>query len=268
MKRLLHACFNEPIPDEEWDRVVSLGFDGARIDAMETFTLEGMNAIVNPCLDRYLSPLVIVSRPEQCELLPQGIDIEVLNEPDIRKHPAPYFNDDPAGYITLVQQVNNAALLRQQSVWAGAPSNLDERGFNWLRAVAPNFPVEVGVSFHRYPESGCGPQEAHQGYRNRSDEMRALRDIIGDRPYGHSEGGFHTAPQSGPWWRLGRKVTWTDDQVASMWTWEWTFLEEQGCAFGTLFQIHDGPNADGESHFGVWRLDGTLKPVAFTVAKT
>jgi hypothetical protein len=235
-----------------------------------------------------LRPLTTVWYPDEVLDLPPGADIEVGNEPDLE-------GPDPDVYATQVQAIYEVAKPLGLAVWAGVVSNLNDRGFDYLRAVVPLLPEGVNISVHRYPHDDWrhllrgtpAPLVPHKGFSLRVEEVDALRWVIGDRRWGVSEFGYHTAPRTlsgldnllkllahrygaSEVNELLKQLQWTDEQVKDYVACEWVFWEQQGAEFAMLFQINDGPT-DGENvsenHYGARFHDGTWKPVIETFVR-
>ena len=253
MRRLLQAVFNEPIPRQTMEEIAALGFDGIRIDAQQVRAPAGMARLVEPALDAGLWPLVIVRDGEACAWLPKGTAIELRNEPDLE-------GPDPATYRDLLRGMRAAANVHGLELWGGVVSNLVTRGFRYLRTIAPDLPERVTI--HWYPHRPWLQQAGHQG-RSRQQELDLFRETVGDRIFGVSEFGFHTAPACSGfwWWRRCRALT--DDEAAQRIRAEFAFWESAGAAFATLYQLNDGPDARQPlDRYGIRAFGGEWKPQA------
>lgn len=222
-----------------------------------------------------LQPLVIVRDAHQVlalEGIISGCDVELWNEPDgtVDGH------YQPGNYARMVSAFLAACQRVGAVPWIGAISNLHHSGLAWLQEMlaAVSFrlaPAEAfGVSAHWYPV-GRSRLNAHSGFSSRADEVEELKWIIGERPWGISEFGFHTAPQLLirwlPRWRWNTWA-WTDQQVADNIAQEWEFWRTQGANFCCLYQITDGQENIAEDRFGIRRCctdPFNWKPSAFTV---
>ncbi len=139
-------------------------------------------------------------------------------------------------------------------LYIGAVSNLNDRGFSFLRDLPwPAYPREVCCSVHRYPD-GHSPLNPQRGSRSRDEEIQKVREIVGDRPIALTEMGYHNAPGG-----------WTEQESAENEAWERRFGDRHGFDFVVKFQLNDGPdpsNTSTEAHYGARRADGTWKPAA------
>jgi len=252
MRRLLQAVFNEPIPIALCHEIRDLGFDGVRIDAQRVQSAEEMQALIAPVLAAGLWPLVVVLDGRACAWLPTGTAIELRNEPDLE-------GPSPAAYRSLLLGVRDVAEAYGLELWGGSISNLNDRGFHYLRAIADALPERVTV--HWYPPKPWLRTAGHDG-RTRAEEIQALTSIIGDRTFGVSEFGFHTAEicSGRLCFRQCRRLT--DAQATAAIRDELAYWAQQGAAFATLYQLHDGPTTTSEDRFGIRTVTGDWKPQA------
>lgn len=281
MLRGLQAIFDAgPLGTELLASLKALRVDGVRADCQGAGPWRTA-AVTGEVLASGLRCLTIVADASDCELLPEGAVVEVLNEPDITlngRPPVPV-----AEYRRRLFAIHAVAERRRFSVWAGAISNLNRprsstpRGLDYLRALDPRtWPAGVGVTFHRYPH-GDRPETPHPGFASRDQEMAALLSIIGSRPHACSEFGYHTGNRATSWLDrvLGRGRCWTLAEQHDFTAAEWRFLERAGSVFGVLYQINSGPTSvasscrqrrDGDC-FGIRDMAGDWLPVARTFAE-
>lgn len=257
MVKGLQAGFGRSIA-HELPGLKALGVQLVRLDC------KGLDATTTAALFQEplavgLIPFPVVSSIQQLTKLPAGAHVELLNEPDI-------FGPSASAYAGLVSIFDEECARRSITLHAGAISNLNDRGFRFLReAKAGSWPARVHASIHWYPH-GDWPETPHPGYRSRNHEIEVLLGIIGSRPWGVTEWGFHTAPRKGAWWDW-RKKAWTDQQVAEFvgGPWGWSYWDAVGAGGAVLYQHVDGPNPNDPDHrYGIMRQDRTWKPVAAT----
>lgn len=201
-------------------------------------------------IDAGLQPLCIIRSAEQMTVLPTGSLMELGNEPDLEHE-----GWTPESYIAAAAECVAIALQLNLRLYLGAVSNLNPRGFNFLRKLPwSTYPPEICCSIHRYP-NGSSPLKPHTGSTSREHEIATLRRIVGARPYACSEVGYYD--QGGHW---------NERDVARHMQWERNFFSEHGFEICSAYQLNDGP-ADGEydfkNHYGFRRLDGEWKPVAY-----
>lgn len=262
MIRGIQAGFGELLGAPTLTALRERGVQLVRLDCQASSPMS-TGLLVREVLDAGLVPYPIIREAAQLAYLPAGTNVELMNEPDLN-------GPSPADYEAAVQHVSRHAAGAGLRLWAGCVSNLNQRGFRYLReAGVERWPAEVCVSVHRYP-NGHSPVTPHSGFRSREDEVDVLLNLIGDRPWGVSEFGFHQAARKLSW--LDRLLgvsgrAWTDDQVAAMVAEEWAFWEGAGATGAVLYQINDGPSAGSAKPaaldtFGIRRLDGSWKPVA------
>ena len=225
----------------------SLRFSMARIDAQASDDATTL-AMADEAVAAGLRPLVIVRDGAQLDQLPDGIDAELRNEPDVN-------GPGPAVYAQLVRETAEIARLRQQRLWVGAISNLNGRGLEYLRNLG-ELPADVGVSVHRYGDGTF--EHAHDGFADRDAEVAALRAIIGDRPFGVSEFGY---PKNRYGWGPFRRQI-TPERAALLLRQEIAFWARHGAAWSVIYQLNDGPTDSREDRYGIRAFDGTWRPAA------
>lgn len=188
--------------------------------------------------------------------------IEIGNEPDLA-HPG--YADHPEDFAEAIRQCHQAARTNgfHGALITGGISNLNTRGFRYLRRMlaASNLPIEdIVIGFHRYPESGRGPQAPHDPYTSRDDEWRALKRLVGRRPVVCTEFGYHTAASD--------PITLTDDTAADAVLWDVQFYADRDVPFAIVYQLNDGPSDDWFDRYGVRTTAGVWKIVAERIRDT
>ncbi len=197
------------------------------------------DAAAREVLDAGLRPFVICTTVDQARRLPAGVDAEWGNEPDIRGN-----GWTVERYVREGTEFLVVALERGLRPWVGAVSNLNDRGFNFLRQLPwSQLPPSVGCSFHRYPESR--PDEGHDG-RTRDEEVAELKSIIDARPIAMSEMGYNS-------------LTFTRDQIVAAYAFEREFWTRHGCELAIAYQITDGRGTSVEDHYGFHTVEGEWK---------
>ena len=195
----------------------------------------------------------------------RGAQVEYWNEPDIATDGV----IPPATYAAEAVRFIAAAHRVGAYPWIGSISNLNRRGFGWLRAMIlalPPIDQPYGITVHRYP-NGRSWRDPHDSFASREAEVAALTAIIGTtRPWAVSEFGYHTAPQRRvrwlPFWWPRNTWHWSDARVLELVSAELFFWRQAGAQFAVCYQVTDGPSEAAIDRYGVLRLDGTLKPVA------
>jgi hypothetical protein len=266
--RGLQAGFGDLLGSATLAELRERGVQLVRLDCQKA-SPKGTEVLVREVLDAGMVPYPIVSEAAQLHYLPAGTNVELRNEPDLNGPTA-------AEYETSVHHVSRVAEGAGLHLWAGCVSNLNQRGLRYLReAHVERWPASVRVSVHWYPHNDTN-RNAHPGFYSREHEVSELLQIIGDRPWGVSEFGFHQAARKVSWldrW-LGVKGTpWTEAQVAAMVAQEWDFWADAGAVGAVLYQVTDGPTAGTDrptalDTYGIRRLDGSWKPVAATFARS
>jgi hypothetical protein len=225
----------------------SFGFTIARIDAQAS-DIRTTLAMIAEAQAAGLRPLVIVRDGDQLERLPDGIDAELKNEPDLNG-PAPEM------YARLVWEAIEIARRGRQTLWIGAIGNLNRRGLEYLKSLG-QLPADVGVTVHRYGDGTF--QDPHEGFQSRDAEVAALRAIIGDRPFGVSEFGYPKHRYG--WGPFRRQIT--PEQAAVLLRQEIAFWALKGASWSVIYQLNDGPTDTREDRYGIRAFDGTWRPAA------
>lgn len=224
----------------------ALGFQMARISAMEC-SVEKMLECVTDAEAAGLITLTTIADPARIALLP-GRFVECRNEDD--------GDLSPQDYRRILEEFCAEAVKYDVKIVGGVGSNTDDDTLRWGNDVrGSRWPEGMwGVGWHTY-----GPYP-HQGFRirdygTRRTEFEWLLAMCAGKPLIISEFGW--ANTTG---------TTEEDQAAAI-TREWTAIRDQLNPYAAcLFQINDGANPTEREHrYGIRRLDGTWKPVAYTV---
>ncbi len=134
-------------------------------------------------------------------------------------------------------------------------SNLNKRGFRYLKKMLPGIPLEAGLSFHRYPHDG-DPFKAHPGFLTREEQALKLVGMAEGRSLWLTETGLTEGPH-------GRGSFHTEEYVADTYVYETAFWNQYGVRALAWYSINDGPDKMNDlHHYGIRRLDGTWKPVS------
>ena len=252
----LQVGFGEPVGAHTCNALRDLGVRMARLDMQPVTDPALFEAITREALVAGLRPLLII-RPDQASWLPDTpmLDVEVLNEPDLT-------GISPEAYAAMVNAVYPVA--RHHRIWAGSLSNLIPKRLAWLARVLALVPPDVCVTVHRYPKNGAMPNAPQEGFKTRDAEMDTLRRVVGNRPWGCSEFGYHTGPQKTGWWFWTRRWSWTDTQVAAFARADWLRWNAAGAQFAVWYQVGDPPPMTDPYLYGIRAFDGTWKPVSET----
>ena len=287
MRLGINAGFGDPI-QHELPLLKTIGFGFVRQDLFAKGDGGPVEALVAELANQPIAPLFLLAgghiqradgseRIEPHELAARGrrvvaaanacgltsYAVEVGNEPDIAHEG---YARHPEDFAEAVRQSHES--LRGAGfdgfVISGGVANLDDRGRNYLRGMlaAGTIPPDVIVGFHRYPPTAKGHDAAH-GFRTREEEWQALTEVTTDRRLACTEFGYHTAPDT----VLGVfRHSRSDQEVADDVMFDIHFFEQRGVELAALFQLNDGPDPTFfEHHFGIRRVDGTLKPVATAI---
>lgn len=234
----LQVGFTAFVSQQDLDAVSRLGFKVVRHD------VQGYEAVhINPLIDATRSagmePLLIVRDADQMRNLPNNIMVELRNEPDLE-------GPDPVSYRNLMLEAALVAKNKEQTLYVGVVSNLNDRGFDYLKAIR-EFPDNVRVSVHRYGDGTF--QNPHRGFSSRHAEYKWLKETVGNRSIAVTEFGYPTSDMS------------ESDQAYRIQQ-EFEFWHGK-TDFTCLYQINDGFRSN--ERYGIRRLDGTWKPSAHVV---
>jgi hypothetical protein len=248
LKGLQTHFVNGILGPEKCQRIAEIGVQLGRIDGQG----ESPQLIcdqVGELTEVGIKSYVIGNAAAQVATLPKGIyGFEYLNEPDGRI--------DPADYMAGLRDVALECDLARVDCYGPTVSNLirtkllatgsELRGIEYLEACAP-YPVNMKGSIHRYGDDH-NVSNPHKGFLSREHEVLAMHFALDPfRPWGCSEMGWATFNGL------------TEDQAAHNIAWEWKYWERMMALFAVLYQIHDGTGNDNGSHFGLFRVDGTVK---------
>jgi hypothetical protein len=256
MIRGLQVGFGSPIGAGLLADLRARGVQMIRIDCQSVSNESALRALITEVLGASLIPLCLI-RAEQSLWVPRDLgvlDIELSNEPDLHGIP-------PLRYADEVNRVY-ALLDQRHHLWAGVISNLTPKALQWLQESVVYWPAGVSVSVHRYAPTGARPEQAHKGFAQRENEVAALRALIGARPWGVSECGYHRGVWTTGWWIFKRYHQWTQMQQCIFTEWEIDFFEAQGATFFVNYQINSGQTVQPIDQYGWRNFDGVWMPVA------
>jgi hypothetical protein len=212
-------------------------------------------SVLAQCQRQSLWPIWVLKSAEEAAAVPGGIDVELLNEPNLAGY-------SPARYQAWAWSVLPALFAKGCTVYAGCVSNQSKADHAWLKAALTGLPIAVRASGHRYPDSDQDPNRPKAGYGNRSDELRGWRDAIGGRRFAITEIGFHTAPYSTGWWLWKKRGQRTDEDVLRFLIRECGIWKAAGADFSIVYQLQDGPGAGWIDRYGVRTAAGQWKTAA------
>ena len=281
---LLNQGFGELIGDAAFDETANEGFVGIRQDIPGHNTRDLVQEFV---LHDEMTPIFLIG-PGKTDRPPGDIAriagecagycheyklfersarpiFEIVNEPNL----APYYEEQPVFYARAVNKALMAirAYHADALVLAGGVGNTDDYSLSYLERAAAYFMDEVGIGFHSY-HTKAPPQKPHKGFPNRHAEMIRLRSIAGDRVLALTELGRHTASQTSGCWPFKKGYRESDEDVARYLEWEIKFFASYDVKLIVVYQYRDGPKGDwSEDRFGIHRMDGTKKQIAFEMPR-
>lgn len=269
MRYGLQVGFGNLIGGELLESLRVRGVQLVRSDYQGVRAADQIPALIGEVHNAGLVPLSTM-RPDQVSWLPPveafgPLDVEIWNEPDLGTAPSPKLSPD--AYAAAVRSAHEG-LSGPHRLWCGVISNLDKDSLLWLEAsIRRGWPEDIGVSVHRYPPNGGRPEQGHKGFSSRADEVARLKRIIGGRPWGVSEFGYHLGEQSSGWWIWKRRWHWTPQQQKEFTAWDFRFWAGQDADFAVNYQINSGGGTGYLDRFG-WRdKDSAWLPVADVLAE-
>jgi hypothetical protein len=247
-------------------QIASWGFSGTRCDVQPGADVESIaqgfsGAPIRPLfLIHDLNQPAIV--PVACSILgPDGFDVELTNEPDL----SPEWHESPVGWAQQVRAT--AEWIRgvgfEGTVMSGGISNLNRRGFDYLRHAIELLPYDITVAIHRYPDGACDPRVPYPPAESRREEIEYLIETVGTRKIAHTEGGYHQAERDVKWHHDMSPLT--DVEVATRVRYELALFQEYGFKTFTHYQRVDGPGDGPIDHYGLLRVDGSVKDAIVSV---
>lgn len=290
MKPYICVPDKSPLPVELLRAIAQKGFHGCRFD-LETDVHGVMRAqLVVWNLVPELRPIVLLAGGHMCradgeawtgpglvdhardtalklretgllgrDLLPV---LEIGNEPDLAD---PRWKKNPGelGRVFADCFAQAREIEPRLTVLCPSVSNLitdKGRGLRYLEKMAPHLPPDCGVAVHRYPE-GSDPTTPHEGFRTRSEEVSALRELIGERDLWVTETGFSE------WISDERRVS--EQHVADYMEADLEFWRTHGAVAAAVYQLNSGRWANEGSFderrlaaYGIRTIEGTWKPLA------
>jgi hypothetical protein len=216
------------------DDIRAHGFSIVRIDLQR----DGGSLVadrINTIQRAGLKPLVILRETWALDYVPEGVDVELGNEPDLEHEgwTVDSYRERCEEFIAHDRG--------RHRLWFGAVSNLNDRGFNFLSELPwDSWGPDINCSVHRYPEAS-GPVLGHDRL-TRDEEIERLTAIVGERPLGLSE--------------IGYAAEWTETEQSCHYAWEREFFTLHGFAFAVAYQI----GSSETDTYGFRRDDGTWKP--------
>lgn len=265
----LNAGFGSWIGEKDLNLIKSLGFGIVRQDICSSDP-EEVKSLVSEFVGFPMMPIFIIGSDndpasdviyrahltaDACRKFGIAYAIEVCNEPD-NHILSPRWSGDPVGWGSLVSSVVRELPL--VTVISGGVMSTSKEALDYLSramAVIPN--CIIGVHTYR---SGS-PDAPMPGYKTRKSEFDALHSIAGDRKVWCTEIGWNDFTKVGGWIPSICGKPLSEDQVAANFKREIQLCSENGLEVLIAFQLNDGTGAD--EHFGIRKLDGTLKKSAY-----
>lgn len=208
-----------------------------------------------------LRVVAMIWPPSQVAGIPDGLDVEVGNEPDIGDDDINEPKLTPAAYAAAILNIVGEARRKHLTLWAGAVSNTDLMPLSWLRAMLALLPADINASVHRYPETfGDPPSKPRKAYSSRAAEMAAVKGVTRGRRLLVSETSYPDGKEHHGWWIFGHWVKVTEAQQAAWTREELGLWKAAGAEIVTDYQENDPPGqVDG---FGIRDGNGRWKAVS------
>jgi hypothetical protein len=192
------------------------------------------------------------------EAAPEYTDVDWGNEPNSTVDR--YYT--PAQYLATLPEVIAICERRHLRLWVGSINNLSREGLDYLAAIMPGVPLDVGLSPHRYPHGfGMKFETPHPGFASRAAEVAALKTIIGSRRWGIGEVGYHQARETAGFLCRKKSCRLGDTDVQDRMRREFAFWRDQGADFCCWYQLLDGERDIVAERYGI-RRGSTWKPQA------
>ena len=265
MRAYLNAGFGKPIGAKDLALMKLLGYAGPRngeINSMAELvpvSAELLDAdcsailILGPSI--WQSPVLTRAAILGCSNLGLDAYYELGNELDKTVDPVVY-----ASAFCAAEDAVRAAVPQAKLVTAGITSTTTS-GLLWLHRVLGTGLIsnQAIIGYHTY-RSG-DPDTANPGFASRYGEFNQLHDIVGTRQIAHTEAGWSDAkPNRNAWPCTWFRKGLTEAQVADYLMREIAYNAQAGAETFCTYQLNDGLGQD--EHFGIRRVDGTLKPSA------
>ncbi len=236
----LQTSFGDRVDPSILRMVGQFGFEVARLD-LQRVDRDSAILQIQDHLSVGLTPLATIRDGNQIRQIGLPVWYELRNEPDLE-------GPTPEEYRILVEDAVEANREVGGRLFIGVVSNLNDRGFDYLKAIRP-FPAGVDISVHRYGDGTF--EHPHKGFSSRNAEVKWLKETIGPRKFAVTEFGYPTSDMSEE--EQAKKIR----QELEFWY--------QKAEFACIYQINDGPGNTRSHRYGIRRSDGSWKPSANVV---
>ena len=247
-------------------QIEDIGFKGMRTTVLPGTEQPIINCMIGSPLKRLyvldydaqeLAKLIVVRG------YPKLSAIELVNEPNLNGWKPEVWADWMVSQYQRIKTISPDI-----TVVSGGISNLNRAQLKYLKtALAVGLPDDLVIGYHRY-QTEKPSTSALKDYKTRSSEYYELVEVIGNRRRWCTEIGWHTQPQTiryGPFGLFSKRVQWNDKQVANFLEDELIYQDEYRAEVTAIYQIIDGPSNHYEDHFGIFRMDGTMKEQAYRI---
>jgi hypothetical protein len=157
-------------------------------------------------------------------------------------------------------------------IWSGGLSDCRQATLDYLvTAGIYDWPTDLGVALHRYPENpwtqdptlGQGPTRSDvYDKRERWREQADIMAVTGNRALAITEFGYHYEFQTTGWGDYRRHTQLTQEQGAAHLAADLWWFSQMNVQLATMYQWTDGPpDAFNEAinRFGIRKSDGTYR---------
>lgn len=251
MKTYLNV-FDYPVDKETLSLIKSLGYNGLRRDIQSPSEI---SLILEECNSHNFELILLLNAPPPTvvEWMPEikekignyPLKIEVGNEWDGRFYANP---------LAAQMAWDDGLVWFGDKMITGGISSLGSKALGWLRVATKN---------RTYPNIGFHPYRTTQvPDPTILTSIQSLRNISPNSLIWNTECGWHTCKSK---INCFKSVQFNDEQVATFLSDDLRYHHMSDVESYTIYQLNDGPSSHYEDHFGIRRIDNTLKPSAYVL---
>jgi hypothetical protein len=251
MKTYLNV-YDYNTPEGILNTIKSLRFDGLRRDVESP---NEVDPILQQSIDfNFETILLLNTTPEitdlwvpfllaKIETYPLPVKVEIGNEWDLNTSPS----------LAREAWIGARAYLGNNFITGGI-SSLSNTALSWLKEALGE-EIFPNIGFHPYRTT----KPAGEDIIPYLDRLKALSP---SSKFWNTECGWHTCKSK---LSCFRSVQFDDFQVEEFLRKDIGLHSQEGIESYTVYQLNDGPSSNYEDHFGIRRLDGSLKPSAYVL---
>lgn len=286
------SVFNcEPVPEAVWATLAQKGWQVQRLSINHLHpTKDAILGRIDDVHRNGLTPLTLMpiyatidgQRTRLVDWIPEGEHIELYGlEPDTTKMGAEQdlLNNGRGGPAEEIAREIDALMpmfrAKRQIIYAGCVSNFSRPALAWLKRFVDALQAQdVVITIHRYPDYGTRTSaDPRKEWKYREEEYRALKAVIGDRPWACTESGWRVGKywkRQGDVWKALDKIwpgfnsyTLDRQQCAANCLGDARWVRDHGGLMYVWFQAWEGTDPDS----GLRDIHDVWQPASDTPSK-